>query len=75
SLELDCDGIIHRVMSNSKGYYKLLNSTGIRECKLRVKINNVWTSEPPLDVIFSSKPRQYNLVVEKDLQGRYIFSQ
>lgn len=65
SLELDCDGIIHRVMSNSKGYYKLLNSTGIRECKLKVKINDVTTSWPPLDVIFSSKPRRYDLRIEK----------
>ena len=62
TLELDCDGRIQKGESNSNGQYKLLNSTGIRECKLKVKINDITTSWPPLDVIFSSKPRRYDLV-------------
>ncbi|MCK5711042.1 MAG: beta-propeller fold lactonase family protein [Deltaproteobacteria bacterium] len=62
SLELDCDRIIQKGESNSRGQYNLINSTGIRECKLKVKINDVTTSWPPLDVIFSSKPRRYDLI-------------
>lgn len=61
-LILDCDGIIQEGESSSDGQYKLLNNSGIRECKLKVGINEVTTSWPPVEVIFSSKPRSYDVV-------------
>ena len=68
-LELNCDGIINNGKSSTNGRYKLKNPTGIRECTLRAKINGVWTSGSPLEVIFSSKPRRYDLLIEKPIKS------
>jgi len=62
NLILDCDGKIQHFKTFPDGQYKISNNTGIKECKIKVKINEVSTSWPPVDVIFSSKPRRYDIV-------------
>ena len=62
TLILDCGGKVQNFKTSTDGKYKIINRSGIKECQIKVQLNEVTTSWPPSEVIFSSKPRRYDLV-------------